>query len=121
MDIVTDDSGTKHLQLVDFGSAYRLSHEYANMMLEKDHFDLATYLHFIPSGVDPLSSSLSSAELKQARETLIAGHETVVPAAAPLADVIQDSWTGRACRASFGDIARHVDGALGLVLADEAP
>ncbi|RMJ05328.1 hypothetical protein CDV36_013999 [Fusarium kuroshium] len=119
MGIFSDDSGKTHLKLFDFGSAYQLSHEHADRMLEKDHFDLATCLHFILSGIDPLSGSLSSVELKQVRETLIAGCWTVAPAAAPLADVIQDGWTGRACKASFGSIAAHVDGALGLAPVDE--
>ncbi|GAW27301.1 hypothetical protein SAMD00023353_10300180 [Rosellinia necatrix] len=63
-----DDSSMKHLQLFDFGFACRFfKHEDANMMLEKSCFDLATCLHFILSGVDPLSGSLSTAELQQTR------------------------------------------------------
>jgi serine/threonine protein kinase len=120
MGVVADDSGTTHLKLFDFGSTSQLSHEHADMILKKDHFDLATCLHFILSGVDPLSGSLSSAELKQARETLIAGRGTVAPAAQSLAGVIQDGWTGKACGKMFGDIALQVDGALG-VPADEVP
>ncbi|KAM6513312.1 hypothetical protein FALCPG4_015749 [Fusarium falciforme] len=73
MGLFSDGSGKTHLKLFDFGSAYQLSHEHADRMLEKDHFDLATCLHFILSGIDPLSGSLSLVELKQARETLIAG------------------------------------------------
>jgi hypothetical protein len=90
MGLFSDGSGKTHLKPFDFGSAYQLSHEHADRMLEKDHFDLATCLHFILSGIDPLSGSLSLVELKQAREMLIAGCWTGAPAVAPLADVIQD-------------------------------
>ncbi|KAK2057370.1 hypothetical protein LY76DRAFT_617243 [Colletotrichum caudatum] len=63
--------------------------------LIRDRFDLANYLHFIISGIDPFNGANSYAEVKQVRATLASGHGVVERGAEVLSGIIQDGWTGR--------------------------
>lgn len=97
------------LKVFDFGSSSRS--QFPSDVL-KDHFDLATCLHFILSGVDPFSGVHSHAEAVRIRDTLEAGQWTIAEGAEALSDIIQDGWTGRSSSRSFSDLLDHVTAAL---------
>ncbi|GJC91364.1 protein kinase domain-containing protein [Colletotrichum higginsianum] len=74
----------------------------------RDHFELATCLHYILSGTVPLKNLRSYAEVKEVRAQLTGGHGVIGPGAEVLADIIHDGWTGRSSSTSFGQIYRRV-------------
>ncbi|AEO54506.1 hypothetical protein MYCTH_2089137 [Thermothelomyces thermophilus ATCC 42464] len=103
---------TKRLKVFDFGSAIPRSHpDYANEVW-RDHFDLATCLHFILSGIDPFAGTRSCSEVEKVRSTLTAGRGTIRHGADVLADIIQDGWTGRASSTTFRQLSRRASDAL---------
>lgn len=94
--------GTNRLKLFDFGSAIPRSHsDYSNEMA-RDHFGLATCLHFILSGDDPFSRAQSYSEVREIQRILATGHGLIKPGAKILTDMIQDGWTGHASSLTFG-------------------
>ncbi|OBR16394.1 Protein kinase domain-containing protein [Colletotrichum higginsianum IMI 349063] len=100
--------GSNRLKLFDFGSAVHSSHPDYAIDVVRDHFELATCLHYILSGIDPLKNLRSYAEVKEVRAQLAGGHGVIGPGAEVLADIIHDGWTGRSSSTSFGQIYRRV-------------
>ncbi|RSL89479.1 hypothetical protein CEP52_014886 [Fusarium oligoseptatum] len=83
------------LKLFDFGSSISRSHpDYSNDMM-RDHFGLATCLHFILSGIDPFATVRSHSEAIEIRCKLESGQWQVAKEAEVVADTIQDGWAGR--------------------------
>ncbi|KAG8404904.1 hypothetical protein J3459_022358 [Metarhizium acridum] len=99
------------LKIFDFGSSSRSE---SSTDVITDHFDLATCLHFILSGVDPFAGVQSRSEAIQIRDTLQAGRWTIAQGAEVIGDVIQDGWTGRAGAKSFKDLLNQVTRILGV-------
>ncbi|KAF5017200.1 hypothetical protein F66182_10898 [Fusarium sp. NRRL 66182] len=104
------------LKVFDFGSSSRFE---SSVDIINDHFDLATCLHFILSGVDPFAGVQSHSEATQIRDTLKAGQWTIAEGAEVIGHVIQDGWTGRTGTRSFTGLFNQVTkilGATGLPL-----
>ncbi|EFY93674.1 kinase domain containing protein [Metarhizium acridum CQMa 102] len=99
------------LKIFDFGSS---SPSESSTDVITDHFDLATCLHFILSGVDPFAGVQSRSEAIQIRDTLQAGRWTIAQGAEVIGGVIQDGWTGRAGAKSFKDLLNQVTRILGV-------
>ncbi|WQF78813.1 Putative protein kinase-like domain superfamily [Colletotrichum destructivum] len=100
--------GNNRLKLFDFGSAVHSSHPDYAIDVVRDPFEMATCLHYILSGIDPLKNLCSYAEVKEVRAQLAGGHEVIGPGAEVLADIIHDGWTGRSSSTSFGQIYKRV-------------
>ncbi|KAK1657038.1 hypothetical protein BDP55DRAFT_568141 [Colletotrichum godetiae] len=100
---------TNRLKVFDFGSAVDRCHPDYENDLRRDHFDLATCLHFILSGIDPFTGANSYAEVKKVRATLESGHGVVGPGAEVLTGIIQDGWTGRGSTRFSQDFERAFD------------
>lgn len=103
---------TNRLKIFDFGSAINESHADYAYELARDHFDLATCLNFILSGLDPFATARSSNDIKRVRAELSLGLGKIGKGAEVLGGVIQRCWTGRDAAVSFGQIARQVFDAI---------
>ncbi|EQL01885.1 kinase domain containing protein [Ophiocordyceps sinensis CO18] len=104
---------TQRLKLFDFGSATPCSHPDYSNDVGRDHFHLATCLHFILSGVDPFDHVSSHAEAVETRSLLESGQWKIAKGAEILADVIQDGWTGRTGSSTFGQLSSLVAEVVG--------
>jgi len=95
-DIKIDNIGideNDQLVIFDFGSTrHRDDEDYWEQVLQ-DHFALATCIHFLASGIDPIAKARSLLELRQIINTLKTGHGVVNEAAKTFEDVIQAGWT----------------------------
>ncbi|KAJ4292840.1 hypothetical protein N0V88_005498 [Collariella sp. IMI 366227] len=95
---------SNRLKLFDFGSSISRSHpDFANEVI-RDHFSLATCLHFLLSGIDPFAEVRSRAEAENIRAMMEGGRWKIGEGAEKLADTIQDGWTGRNTHLPFHDI-----------------
>jgi hypothetical protein len=101
------------LKLFDFGSAINKAHpDYAND-ITRDHFDLATCLNYILSGIDPFATAQSYNDVKAIRKQLTEGRGVVGQGAEVLADIIQSGWTGRRPSARFSQVLEQASYILG--------
>ncbi|KEY73687.1 hypothetical protein S7711_11421 [Stachybotrys chartarum IBT 7711] len=108
--------GTNRLKVFDFGSAINSSHpDYANDVA-RDHFDLATCLHYILSGIDPFSTAHSYVEVKEIRIKLMDGHGGIAQGAEVLADIIEGGWTGRNSSTDFSQLFKQASDILGPLI-----
>ncbi|KAF5696016.1 kinase domain-containing protein [Fusarium globosum] len=98
-----DKTGT--LKVFDFGSS---SFSASENDVIADHFDLATCLHFILSGIDPFAGVQSHSEAIRTRDALKAGQWAVSESAEVIGDIIQNGWTGRTGARPFTDILNEV-------------
>ncbi|EMT73450.1 hypothetical protein FOC4_g10000186 [Fusarium odoratissimum] len=103
-----DKAGT--LKVFDFGSS---SFSDTENDVIADHFDLATCLHFILSGIDPFAGFQSHSEAIRTRHALKAGQWTIAEGAEVIGDIIQDGWTGRTGAKHFKGILNDVARRLG--------
>ncbi|KAF4436592.1 kinase domain containing protein [Fusarium austroafricanum] len=104
---------TNRLKVFDFGSAINNSHpDYAND-ITRDHFDLATCLNYILSGVDPFATARSYSDVKKIRTELIQGRYRVGQGAQVLAEIIQGGWTGRGSSTGFSQLLEQASDILG--------
>ncbi|POR36085.1 Uncharacterized protein TPAR_03704 [Tolypocladium paradoxum] len=110
--------GANRLKLFDFGSATTSSHEDFANDVRRDHFHLATCLHFILSGRDPLAGLHSYREVESARATLSAGKGGIAKGAEVIAEIIQDGWTGRSSSGTFYEVFQRASGILGALDRD---
>ncbi|KAF1966859.1 hypothetical protein BU23DRAFT_661387 [Bimuria novae-zelandiae CBS 107.79] len=72
------------LKLFDFGSITHCNDEGFSEQVLDDHFALATCIHFIVSGVDPIAKANSYAKVQQVLSTLKGGQGIVDEAARDL-------------------------------------
>ncbi|RBA09641.1 hypothetical protein FPRO05_14346 [Fusarium proliferatum] len=98
-----DKTGT--LKVFDFGSS---SFSASENDVIADHFDLATCLHFILSGIDPFAGVQSHSDAIRTRDALKAGQWAVSESAEVIGDIIQNGWTGRTGARPFTDILNEV-------------
>jgi hypothetical protein len=94
-DISIRNIGVDHenqLKLFDFGSIVHYDEDFDEQVLE-DHSSLATCIHFLASGVDPLAEAHNVADLYRIRQDLKQGTAVVQEAARDLQEVIQAGWT----------------------------
>ncbi|KAI9842967.1 MAG: hypothetical protein M1837_006704 [Sclerophora amabilis] len=98
------------LKLSDFDQATRNDHEYFNSTVEEDHSGLATCLHFILSGIDPIASS--GRDFRKVKQQMHDGKYEVHAEAEILGDIIRAGWTGRLMGRSFAQIEQDVISAL---------
>jgi hypothetical protein len=106
---------SNRLKLFDFGSATRSDHYDYAADVKRDHSGLATCLHYILTGIDPLANVHSVKEVRQIESQLLAGRGTIGPGAEDLTDVIQAGWTGQAASTKFSQIKERVDAIIGVV------
>ncbi|PHH92907.1 hypothetical protein CDD83_3738 [Cordyceps sp. RAO-2017] len=109
------------LKLFDFGSATPRSHPDYSNDVRRDHFHLATCLHFLLSGIDPFDNINSHPEVIRVRSLLESGQWNVAKDAGVLADIIQDGWTGRTGSLSFHELSERVIHILGSADPDCVP
>jgi serine/threonine protein kinase len=81
------------LRLFDFGSIRHCDDEGFYEQVLEDHFTLATCIHFLASGIDPVAKAKSVAEVRRTFHTLQAGQGLVDEAAKDFEEVIQAGWT----------------------------
>jgi serine/threonine protein kinase len=96
------------LQLFDFSSIRQHSEEGFNKQVLKDHFWLATCIHFLASGVDPIAKANSSKEVQETLRKLKGGLGTVETKAKEFEEVIQAGWTGAFPTTSFSAVRKAV-------------
>lgn len=102
------DSFSNSLKLFDFGSSIPRSHPDFSNDITRDHFDLATCLHFILSGIDPFANIRSRTEANEIRHILETGQWVIAKDAEVIAGIIQDGWAGRNGLMEFNDLFEHV-------------
>jgi serine/threonine protein kinase len=94
------------LQLFDFGSVMHCDDEGFSEQVLEDHFALATCIHFIASGVDPIAKANSYAEVQRVHSTLKGGQGIVDEEARDFRKVIQEGWTGAV--SSFSSLKKGI-------------
>lgn len=82
------------LQIFDIGSVRHRDEEGFHEQVQEDHFSLATCIHFLASGVDPIAEANSHEELKQIRKKLKEGHGVIDDATRDFKEIVQAEWTG---------------------------
>lgn len=95
-DISIRNIGVDHnyqLKLFDFGSITHRNDEDFDEQVLDDHFNLASCIHFLASGINPLAQAESAADLQRIRTDLERGTALVDDAARDLQQVIQAGWT----------------------------
>jgi serine/threonine protein kinase len=102
------------LKLFDFGSAISRSHLDFIHDVIRDHFNLATCLHFLLSGVDPFANVRSRQEADKIRTMMESGRWTIGEGAQSLADIIQDGWMGKTSHGTFHDVLQQATRNLGV-------
>lgn len=96
------------LKIFDFGSAMHITDEGFDFMKIGEYSALATCVHFILSGVDPLDSVKSMKDLRKIRKDLAEGRGDVHPDARILEEVVQDFWTGRISATTFAPLFQKI-------------
>ncbi|KAF2245093.1 hypothetical protein BU26DRAFT_522218 [Trematosphaeria pertusa] len=104
------------LRLFDFGSVRHRDDEGFYEQVLKDHFALATCIHFLASGVDPLAKANSIAELRRTFSILKGGQGVVEEAARDFEGVIQAGWMGvHRPAASFSQLRKAIASISGQI------
>ena len=94
-DLKIDNMGIdekNQLRLFDFGSVRRYDEDGFDEQVLEDHFSLATCIHFLVCGTDPLARVESYAELRRRQADLKGGHGVVEEAARDFEQVVQAGW-----------------------------
>ena len=102
------------LKLFDFGASTSKTHHAFNHVAEKDRTGLATCIHFILSGVDPIASARDWEEVRHIKGELSGGRYPIAPEARDLGRIILDGWTGRSKARTFAEIRNEVEKIIGL-------
>ncbi|KJZ78745.1 hypothetical protein HIM_02136 [Hirsutella minnesotensis 3608] len=114
-DLVVRNLGVDRAKLLDFGSVLARFHfDYSNDV-RRDHFNLATCLHFLLSGVDPSAHGYSRLGAVKTRSMLESEQRNVATEANSLANIIQDGWGGRAGSRPFEQLHSQVVDIFGTV------
>ncbi|CAH0019279.1 unnamed protein product [Clonostachys rhizophaga] len=112
---------TNRLKVFDFGSSINNSHpDYANDIV-RDHFDLATCLNYILSGIDPFATARSYRDVKKIRTELMEGRGSVGQGAEVLAGIIQGGWTGRGSSTGFRQLLEQASDIFGPLTGNILP
>lgn len=85
-------SHDNQLKLFDFGSIVHYTDEDFDEQVLDDHASLAACIHFLASGVDPLSKAKNVADLQKIRNDLEQGTAIIEEAAGDLEEVIRAGW-----------------------------
>jgi serine/threonine protein kinase len=108
--------GNNQLRLFDFGSVRHYDEEGFYEQVLEDHFTLATCIHFLASGIDPVAKANSLVEVRRTFEILKGGQGVVDEAARDFEEVIRAGWTGVSRSASsFSQLRKVVAGIIGDV------
>ncbi|KAF2276153.1 uncharacterized protein EI97DRAFT_433567 [Westerdykella ornata] len=111
--------GNNQLRLFDFGSIRHRDDEGYHEQVLEDHFTLATCIHFLASGVDPIAKATSLAEVRQTFSILKGGQGAVDEAAREFEEVIQAGWTGVApATSSFSQLRKTIVGIIRQINAN---
>ncbi|KAL5315712.1 hypothetical protein ACEPPN_016582 [Leptodophora sp. 'Broadleaf-Isolate-01'] len=102
------------LKLFDFGSATTKHHYDYAADVKRDHFGLATCIHYILTGVDPFANISSVQKVRHVENRLLEGRGTVGAGAEILTDVIQAGWTGQAASTTFCEVKTCVEAIIGV-------
>jgi hypothetical protein len=86
--------GHNQLKLFDFGAIRHRTEEGFHVQVVKDHFTLATCIHFLASGIDPFAEAKSYTDVQKTLRTLREGNGIVDEAAKDFEKIIQAGWTG---------------------------
>jgi hypothetical protein len=113
-------NSANRLKIFDFGSATANDHYDYVADVKRDHSGLATYLHYILTGVDPFANVNSVQEIRQIESQLLAGRGTIGAGAEALSDVIQAGWTGQAASTKFSQVKERVEAIIGAADLDIA-
>ena len=105
--IGVDNNGC--LKLFDFSEVTSESQVSFKHAREKDHWGLASCLHFILSQIEPLADVRSLEELRQIEEQMKHGSYPIHPDAIIMKDLIRDGWAGRNVDKSFVQIRIAVE------------
>ena len=81
------------LKIFDFGSIVHRDDEGFHEHLLDDHFTLASTIHFLASGVDPLAKAESLSDLRRIENELRQGTAVIEEGARVLEQVIQAGWS----------------------------
>lgn len=101
------------LKTFDFGSAITQDHEDYAADVKRDHFGLATCLHYILTGIDPYDNVNSAKEVRHIEIQLLEGRGNIEFDAEILKNVIQAGWTGRAGLFKFSQVRATVEETIG--------
>jgi hypothetical protein len=96
------------LRLFDFGSVMQRDQEGFHEQVLKDHFSVATCIHYLASGEDLVAKATSYSEVKETLEMLKSGQGTVKPEAKEFEEVIQGGWTGAPAASTFSLLYKTV-------------
>lgn len=108
--------GNNRLRLFDFGSIRHRDEEGFYEQVLEDHFTLATCIHFLASGVDPVAKANSLAEVRRTFSILKGGKGVVDEAARDFEEVIQAGWIGVPRPASsFSQLRKAIAGIVGQI------
>jgi hypothetical protein len=112
---------SNHLKLFGFGFA-TTKHNYNYAAdVERDHFGLATCLHYILTGVDPFANVYSAREIRQIENQLREGRGTIGADAEILTEIIQAGWTGQAASTKFSQVKARVEEIIGAADLKSVP
>lgn len=109
------------LKIFDFGSATTTDHYDYAADLKRDHFGLATCLHYILTGVDPFTNVSSALEARLVETQLTEGRGRIEAGAEILADVIQAGWTGESASTRFSQIKSRVEAIINIDNSESIP
>lgn len=115
------DVRSQSLKLFDFGSAISCLHLDFSNDINRDHFDLATCLHFILAGVDPFAHVGSRQEATMTRHILETGQWKIAKDAEVIGGIIKDGWAGRHGSIKFSDLFDRVANALRITRQHSRP
>lgn len=101
------------LKMFDFGSASHRDESWFQQARDRDHAGLATCLHFILSGIDPLAGALGAEDARRLRQSLRNGTREIDPQASVLKELIRDGWMERRKGISFWHAKMEVGSILG--------
>ncbi|KAK0103233.1 hypothetical protein ONS95_005267 [Cadophora gregata] len=104
---------TNRLKLFDFGSATTKDHYDYAADLKRDHFGLATCIHYILTGVEPFADITSAQKVRHIENRLLEGHGPIAAGGEILKDVIQAGWTGQAASSTFCEVQARVEAEIG--------
>ena len=92
------------LQLYDFGSVVGQSDDWFSRQHVEDHSALASAIHFIASGVDPLAQASSLSDLKRIRSQLELGTFNIHDDARDFECILRPAWMKATPTSSFHQV-----------------